>query len=67
MKTQTYTNNMNTNTYTNNTASNNSPFNNYSFTDRENNNNVYTNAFNPTTQEKMKTQVKASNRQKELS
>lgn len=64
MKTQTYTN-MNTHTYTNNTVSN-SPFNNYSFTDRENNN-VYTNAFNPTTQEKMKTQVKASNRQKELS
>lgn len=61
---------MRTQTYTNNTNANNSPFNNYSFTDRENNNNnnnVYTNAFQPTTQEKMKTQVKASNRQKELS
>ena len=59
---------MRTQTYTNNTNANNSPFNNYSFTDRENNNNnVYTNAFQATTQEKMKTQVKASNRQKELS
>lgn len=53
MKTQTNTNN-------------NSPFNNYSFTDRENTN-VYTNAFQPTTQEKIKTQVKATNREKELS
>ena len=53
MKTQTNTNN-------------NSPFNNYSFTDRENTN-VYTNAFQPTTHEKIKTQVKATNREKELS
>lgn len=57
--------NNNTNTISN-TTTNNSPFNNYSFTDRENTN-VYTNAFQATTHEKTKTLVKASNRQKELS
>lgn len=44
------------------TTVNNSPFNNYSFTDRENPN-VYTNAFQATTHEKAtKTQIKATNR-----
>lgn len=52
--------NNNTNTISN-TTTNNSPFNNYSFTDRENTN-VYTNAFQATTHEKTKTLVKASNR-----
>ena len=40
-----------------------SPFNNYSFTDRENTN-VFTNAFQPSTQDKMKTHVKHTNREK---
>ena len=48
------------------TTNTSSPFNNYSFTDRENAN-VYTNAFQAGTQDKMKTHVKQSNREKELS
>jgi hypothetical protein len=43
-----------------------SPFNNYSFTDRENTN-VYTNAFQTATHDRVKTHVKHTNREKELS
>lgn len=46
-------------------SNNTSPFNNYSFTDRENvNMNVYTNAFQATTHEKTKNYNKTNHREK---